>query len=390
MKRKTKWSWLVSIVMMLALSACSIKTEQTISEEEREIITPENVSQVEELMRLGEGTIEEIAWSPDGTMLAAAGSIGIHLYDSQSLEEIFFIESLSWLSSLAFAPNGATLASGSRDGIISLWDVESGDFKHKLSGHTGGVLSVAFSPDGRTLASGSYDDTIRLWDVESGVSKHKLVGHTDIVNSVAFSPDGQTLASGSSDSTIRFWEVENGVEFFQVHFVEHTDGVNSVAFSPDGSRLASGQQDGSIQILNVENLRTQQIWEILTSLETLEASDYPVESVAFSPDGTMLAAGGIGIEIGLWNVDSGEEICRLQSFRGWVSSVAFSPDGLIIASKFMNREIILWDVANAEEINNLESNIGIVESIAFSPDGLMIASDGSGYSVNLWDVESLR
>ena len=82
----------------------------------------------------------------------------------------------------------------------------------------------------------------------------------------------------------------------------------------------------------------------------------------------MLAAGGIGIEIGLWNVDSGEEICRLQSFRGWVSSVAFSPDGLIIASKFMNREIILWDVANAEEINNLEVNIGIVESIAFSPD----------------------
>ena len=101
--------------MMLALSACSIKTEQTISEEERRTITPENVSQVEELMRLGEGTIEEIAWSPDGTMLAAAGSIGIHLYDSQSLEEIFFIESLSWLSSLSFTRrDGATLASGSQ------------------------------------------------------------------------------------------------------------------------------------------------------------------------------------------------------------------------------------------------------------------------------------
>ena len=99
---------------------------------------------------------------------AAAERIGIHLYDIQSFEEIIFIESLSWLTNLAFSPDGAMLASSSGDGPISLWDVESLELIRTLAGHTDNVSSVAFSPDGRTLASRRYDDTIRLWNAESG------------------------------------------------------------------------------------------------------------------------------------------------------------------------------------------------------------------------------
>lgn len=111
------------------------------------------------------------------------------------------------VSSLAFSPDGKTLASGSDDMTIRLWEVASGNSLHVLQGHADAVLSAAFSPDGKTLASGSDDKTIRLWEVASGQSLREFKGHNSAVYSVAFSPDGKTLVSGSEDNTIRLWDV---------------------------------------------------------------------------------------------------------------------------------------------------------------------------------------
>ena len=178
------------------------------------------------------------------------------------------------------------LAIGDDENRVKLIDVDMERVLNTLKGHTGEVRSVAFSPEG-TLASGSADGTIRLWDA-TGQSLNTLEGHTDGVWGVAFSLDG-TLASGSADGTIRLWDA-TGQPLNTLK--GHTSEVQSVAFSLDGT-LASGSVDGTIRL-----------WDVTTGQlkQTLEGHMSEVWSVAFSQDGSILASGSLDGTILLWDV----------------------------------------------------------------------------------------
>ena len=158
--------------------------------------------------RLGKGSINGIQYSPDGAHLAVATSIGIWLCDTTTYQEVALLAGHTGsVTSIAFSPNGGTLASGSRDKTVRLWNAETGALKQTLAGHKGAVNSIAFSPDGRVFVSGDVDRTVRLWDAVTLEPKRTLSGHTGSVESLAFSPDGKMLVSGSWDGTILVWKV---------------------------------------------------------------------------------------------------------------------------------------------------------------------------------------
>jgi len=139
--------------------------------------------------------------------------VGREFRCAASLAERLFIETLAYVWSVAFAPDGQTLAGGTDDGMVRLWDVLNGAIWYERSGHRGPVRCVAFTPDGRTLASGSTDKTVRLWNAHHGTLKYALHGHVGAVHSVAFSADGHVLASVGEDRTVRLWEVADGTSW---------------------------------------------------------------------------------------------------------------------------------------------------------------------------------
>jgi WD40 repeat protein len=294
--------------------------------------------------------------------------------------------------SVAFSPNGRTLASGSADSEIRVWDVRGHtEVGVPLADHQGFVYSVAFSPDGSTLASGSGDGTIRLWDTQTRKQpSEQLTGHGSYVYSVAYSPDGQTLASGSNDGTLRLWEVSDWRNPKPLATLPTGSPAWSVAFSPDGGTLASGSGDGKVRLWDVRDRRKPK-----GPNNTVDSHANVVYSVAFSPDGRTLAGGGDDGEVRLWDVRNPRQAIELRPITAGnpspIRSIAFSRDGRTLATGSEDGTARLWDVNTREEVGApLEGHAGVVSGVAFSPDGRTLATGSWDETVRLWTLDRRR
>ena len=355
------------------------------------------------------GAVNSVAFSSDGHTLASGSDDGsVRLWDvadpahPRLLSQPLTGTGIAAVASVAFSPDGHTLASGDDDGTIRLWDVADPAHPRPLGQPPviGGaaVASVAFSPDGHMLASGDDDGIIRLWDVADPAHPRPLgqplASGGAAVASVAFSPDGHMLASGDDDGIIRLWDVADPAhprplgQPIGPTLTSGTVAVDSVAFSPDGHALASGNADGVVQL-----------WDVADPAHPGALGQPPViggavDSVAFSPDGHALAGGGLDGTVWLWDVADPAHPSplgvALTSGTATVLSVAFSPDGHTLAGGNSYGVVRLWDVADPADPRPLGQPLtggtAYVDSVAFSPDGHTLASGDADGTVRLWDV----
>lgn len=299
------------------------------------------------------------------------------------------------VTSLAFDPDGKTLASGHVDGTIRLWDVATGKVIKMLEGHADAVSSVVFWPDGKTLGSGSLDRKIKIWTVATGKPNASLEGHSGGVTSMILNSDGNTLASESHDRTIKLWDVATNTEIKTLDC--QSFGVSSIAFRPDGKTLASGSANSEDEI---------RLWDVESGevTKTLVCPRYGgIACLVFSPDGKTLVVGGKSNWIIQWDVEKTIVIAMAADAHPGraASSLAFSPDGKTLASsdKDSVSAIRLWNMTDIDQRKPVYGNIPSLECVwssdsgsgvvAFSPDGKTLAS-GRGPSrkglIIFWDV----
>ncbi|MBV8891216.1 MAG: GAF domain-containing protein, partial [Acidobacteria bacterium] len=237
-----------------------------------------------------------------------------------------------------------------------------------LKGHSSWVTTMAFSPDGERLASGSWDQTLKLWQLSSGeqLSASKMAE----IQALAFSRDGHWLAIENSADTVVLRDALTGREIRTLPSSKPlrplgTNWIYSIAFSPDGRWLATALDD-----------KTVRLWDIDTGrgVRDFVASRHSITYIAFSPDGRLLASGDGDKTIRIWNTADGRELQKLSGHRKTVYSVAFSPNGSLLASASGDKTVRLWDVERGREIRLLSGHKDVVSSLAFSPDGRWLVS----------------
>ena len=327
------------------------------------------------------------ALSPDGKTFAFGSTDGtVRLVDRRSgAPQRFTGSHRTAILRLAFSANGRQLVSSDEDGGVIVWDVADAEIGEKLSEHRGAIYGLAVSPEGRTLYSASTDGRAIIWDL-SGVQRllrpfpvEPRFGNIDTPRGLALSPDGETLAVTQKDGA---------VDLIDTQTLRRRDGVKAlngfaaaVAFSPDGRLLAVAGEGGQVTLWNARTLAAA------GELRGLRATS---QALAFSLDGALLASvenEGERPRMRVWDV----ERRALTPFRSGTlsASLAFSPDGELIAAAALDRGTEIRDPRSARLVERLPAPQGS-RSVAFSPDGRLLAVghyDGTGqlYSTESWE-----
>jgi WD40 repeat protein len=334
---------------------------------------------------LGFITARTLAFSPDGKLIVGArntpserGVFVVTIWDAKSGAEVAtlpghpqHIEHTGVISAIAFSPDGRTLATGSLDHSIRLWDFEKRERVATLHGHLTEVWALAFSPDGKSLASGGKDGEVKLWPMRQEQKPDVLSGAS---MPLAISADGKTLIALAGSDAIGFFDVSTGevTRRLQLEPTRFRGPAITVTVSADGRAVAQALGDGNVKIWNTES----------GDVRSLKASERPVELLALSPDGRALITGSRDEKLRWWTLPADESAeWAVEAVR-----VQFSPDGRTVAAYQRRNSVQFWEVATRTLRSTIEHEAEFGGAGAFSPDGRLFAAPGQEDTIRLSDV----
>ncbi|KIK41589.1 hypothetical protein CY34DRAFT_805883 [Suillus luteus UH-Slu-Lm8-n1] len=317
--------------------------------------------------------------------------------------QIILLHKRPTVNDVVHIPGGQRIITGTNDGSIRVWDLESGEEigdRWKVGDYPIAVKSLALSPNGLTLASGYKNGTMRLWDIGTGKSIINWTAHTHEIRSVCWSPDGERVMSGSRDGTARVWHGQSGEPVLGLNPMINLEcnSVHTVAYSPDGMKIAAGGEEK-----NALNIWDARMGELLFTVEFQEERSYfilddedstrnsgcigqPIFSLVWALDGKKLICGFQCGWIRIFDTATWQEIAIIDLDRLHVRRVTLFPNNRLLASATMS-DVRLW---------NLDTNLPVgprllhddwPDCLAFSDDGKLVV--GAGECVYVWDTHAI-
>lgn len=427
------------VILLMILSLVGVVGVTLAQDTEREVITTDNAANLSELIRLGRGTADYIAWSPDGANLLVGGTLGVWLYDSTALDtmnEPPLANPGGEVTHFDISPDGATLAiSHSDESFVQFHDAATGELVTtyegevsagqlayssdgaflSINGSSNGIeiydvanstlyttveasldssVSVLFSPDVTQIVAATRSNTLAAWDFINGGDPMEFAGHTSTINDMTYSPDGTLIASASSDDSVRIWNAADATEIAVITQATADDTISdayAVAFSPDGSQLLTGHS-GSLRFWDVAAGADAEGTGTQTSMIDVVGT---VEDIIFSPDGSQFAivTSNDPTAVQLYNAD-GTLVATSVGHNAYVNAITFSPSSDTLTFGDQDSFLYLWDTATVEEItfntkveDGVTSGVDNKSNITYTSDGQYMATLQS-FSVTLRDVET--
>jgi WD40 repeat protein/serine/threonine protein kinase len=342
------------------------------------------------LLRTFEGHtswVHAVVLTPDGRRAISGSWDGtLRVWDLETGRSVRTLEGhTDWINAVAVTPDANWALSASADRTLRVWDLENGQLVRTLTGHTDRVNAVVITPDGQCAISASADRTLRVWDLKSGQTVRTLEGHLDMVNAVTVTPDGRTVVSASSGRTLRLWDLQSGksVRTLQVHL----DGVKAsqsaweraVVVTADGRRVISGSADNSLRVWDLESGQL---------VRTLAGHTNKVTAVSLMPDGCRAISGSADHTLRMWDLESDQLVRTLTGHTDWVTAVVVTPDGLRAISASADHTLRMWDLERGESVPKLAGHTDNVTAVALMPDGRRAALVSDYHLLQVWDLES--
>lgn len=402
-----------------------------------------NAFEMEELVRLGRGSVYNAQFSPDGANIIVGSSVGVWVYDSTALDTVtepvlaptgeeaqivsvspdgqmilvaqsdivqvwvdgevaLEADTDSYISAIEVSPDSSVVVTGHSDDTVKIWPDPDGE-PIVAEGHGNDPNDIAFSPDGSIIATGSDDDTVRLWDATDGSELAVIEAGVDI-NVLEFVPDGSAIVTGDDNGVLSVWDAASGELLMAFEEAPHTQAIRSIAVSPDGTMVATGSWDDDIRVWDITAMEQRSVGSGEDAEAWIQPEMGDIIWLDFSPDGSALLATGQDEFVGLFDIATRDVLATAVGYTDGMQALDFNPDGTLLTFSDDDGDVWIWEVGSGAEITEIPhiEEIGTFSGdneigLTYSPDGSYIVVESSfevtqidaatGETINVLDGE---